>query len=91
MESAGKRDAGETVKLITLIAILMLPSCRCVTYADTAGRRVTYTNVGFDTKIGTLTLKAPDGSTVQLQNYSSTDEAALAVIGAAIAKIPAVP
>jgi hypothetical protein len=73
-----------------MIAPLLILGCRVVRYEDPIGRKVTITNFLFDTKIGKMTAKTPEGGEMTIENFDSQSKA-LDTLDHAIQKLPAVP
>lgn len=70
---ARRRPYPNPIRAALAAASLLLPATGCyrrVSYASPEGRRVEVVNVGFDTKIGSLTAETPNG-TLRLENADS--------------------
>lgn len=68
----------------------LIIGCRVVRYEDPIGRKVTITNFLFDTKIGKMTAKTPEGGEMTIENFDSQSKA-LDTLDHAIQKLPAAP
>jgi hypothetical protein len=63
------------LSIFILPVILALASCRTFSVSMPDGRTIKYTNVGFENKIGRMTITTPQGETFTLENLDSNTQA----------------
>lgn len=76
--------------ILPFLLVILISGCRMVTFTDNTGKKIQYFNFGYDTKVGKVTLKSPQGSEVIIENLDTTNKA-LDVAAEAISKVPIVP
>lgn len=62
------------IKYIFLAGLLLLGGCRTIAF-EAQGRKITYTNYFFDTKLGSCDITFPDGAKVHLENLDTSSQA----------------